>query len=135
LFAGVGLRARGLLDEGLAGADAAFSQTARRWNVLPIDPFEIRTTARQRIWRQLLLAIERELVLAGSWRGMIAGDLTEYLFARSSGHFASLMSLISRGCYRAVRTGAESLTAGLPDEVRIDQAAEDARGQLPGRPG
>jgi hypothetical protein len=40
------------------------------------------------------------------------------------------MSLISRGCYRAVKTGAESLTAGLLDEVRIDQAAEDARGQL-----
>jgi len=83
-------------------------------------------------------------VLAGSWRGMIAGDLPEYLFARSTGHFASLMSLISRGCYRAVRTGAESLSAGLLDEVRIDQAAEDARGQLqaatgtgqpPARPG
>jgi hypothetical protein len=56
--------------------------------------------------------------------------LAEYLFARSTGHFASLMSLISRGCYRAVKTGAESLTAGLLDEVRIDQAAEDARGQL-----
>jgi hypothetical protein len=41
LFVGVGLRARGLLDEGLAGADAAYSQTARRWNVLTLDPFEI----------------------------------------------------------------------------------------------
>ncbi|HCU93553.1 MAG TPA: AAA family ATPase, partial [Actinobacteria bacterium] len=46
------------------------------------------------------------------------------------GHFASLMSMIGRGCYRAIKTGAESLTAGLLDEVRIDQAAEDARGQL-----
>lgn len=130
LFVGVGLRARGLLDEGLSGADAAFSQTARRWNVLTMDPFEVRTQAGQRTWRQLLLGIERDLVLAGAWRGMIAGDLTEYLFARSTGHFASLMSLISRGCYRAVRTGAESLTAGLLDAVRIDQAAEDARAQL-----
>ncbi|HUY45217.1 MAG TPA: hypothetical protein VMV92_05780 [Streptosporangiaceae bacterium] len=130
LFVGVGLRARGLPDEGLAGADAAFSQTARRWNVLSVEPFEIRTTAGRRTWRQLLLGIERSLVLAGAWRGMIARDLAEYLFARSSGHFASLMSLISRGCYRAIRTGAESLTAGLLDEVRIDQAAEDARSQV-----
>jgi hypothetical protein len=130
LFVGVGLRARGLLDEGLAGADAAFSQTARRWNVLSVEPFEIRTTAGHRTWRQLLLGIERGLVLAGAWRGMIARDLAEYLFTRSSGHFASLMSLISRGCYRAIRTGAESLTAGLLDEVRIDQAAEDARSQV-----
>jgi hypothetical protein len=125
-----GLRARGLLDEGLSGADAAFSQTARRWNVLTIDPFEIRTQEGRRTWRQLLLGIERDLVLAGAWRGMIARDLAGYLFARSSGHFASLMSLIGRGCYQAVRTGAESLTAALLDEVRIDQAAEDARSQL-----
>lgn len=130
LFVGVGLRARGLLDEGLAGADAAYSQTARRWNVLSISPFELTTAAGRRTWRQLLLGIERDLVLAGAWHGMIAADLAEYLFTRSSGHFASLMSLISRGCYRAVRTGAESLTAGLLDAVRIDQAAEDARGQL-----
>ena len=130
LFVGVGLRARGLLDEGLTGADAAYSQTARRWNVLTIEPFEIRTPAGQRTWRQLLLGIERDLVLAGSWRGMIAGDLPEYLFSRSSGHFASLMSLIGRGCYRAVRTGTESLTAALLDAVRIDKAAEDACGQL-----
>ena len=130
LFVGVGLRARGLLDEGLTGTDAAFSQTARRWNVLTIDPFEIRTPAGRRTWRQLLLGIERDLVLAGSWHGMIAQDLADYLFTRSSGHFASLMSLISRGCYRAARTGAESLTTGLLDAVRIDQAAEDARSQL-----
>ena len=130
LFAGVGLRARGLLDEGLAGADAVFSQTARRWNVLPLEAFEIRTQEGRRTWRKLLLGIERELVLTGSRHGMIATDLADYLFARSTGHFASLMSLISRGCYRAVKTGAESLTAGLLDQVRIDQAAEDARGQL-----
>lgn len=130
LFVGVGLRARGLLDEGLSGADAAFSQTARRWTVLTLQPFEVASHTGKGIWRQLLLGIERELVLAQAYRGMVAKDLSDYLFARSSGHFASLMSLISRGCYRAVKTGAESLTASLLDEVRIDQAAEDARGQL-----
>ena len=41
---------------------------------------------------------------------MLADDLADYLFARSTGHFASLMSLISRGCLRAIRTGAERLT-------------------------
>jgi len=29
----------------------------------------------QQTWRQLLLGIERELLLARSWRGMIAQDL------------------------------------------------------------
>ncbi len=130
LFVGVGLRARGLLDEGLSGADAAFSQTARRWSVWSLDPFEIATKAGRATWRQLLLGIERELVLARADRGMVARDLSDYLFARSSGHFASLMSLISRGCYRAVKTGTEALTAELLDTVRIDQAAEAAREHL-----
>lgn len=130
LFVGVGLRARGLLDEGLCGADAAFSQTARRWSVLSLDPFEIATKQGRSTWRQLLLSIERELVLANGHRGMVARDLSDYLFARSSGHFASLMSLISRGCYRAVKTGAEALTVELLDQVRIDQAAEAARDHL-----
>lgn len=130
LFVGVGLRARGLLDEGLCGADAAFSQTARRWSVLSLDPFEIATRPGRDTWRQLLLSIEREVVLAKAHRGMVARDLSDYLFARSSGHFASLMSLISRGCYRAVKTGAEALTVELLDRVRIDEAAEAAREQL-----
>jgi hypothetical protein len=130
LFVGVGLRARGLLDEGLSGADAAFSQTARRWTVLSLQPFEIGTGAGRRTWRQLLLGIERDLVLARAHRGMVAVESADYLFARSSGHFASLMSLISRGCYRAVKTGAEALTVELLDGVRIDQAAEAARSEL-----
>lgn len=130
LFVGVGLRARGLLDEGLFGADAAFSQTARRWNVLALQPFEIRTAPGRRTWRQLLLGIERDLVLANTHRGMVATDLADYLFARSSGHFASLMSLISRGCYRAIKTRAEALSVELLDAVRIDEAAETARGEL-----
>ena len=129
-FVGVGLRARGLLDEGLSGADAVFSQTARRWNVLTLQPFTATTDTDRRVWRNLLLSIERQLVLAEHHRGMLADDLSDYLFARSTGHFASLMSLISRGCYRAVKTGAEALTAGLLDDVRIDEAAETARQHL-----
>jgi hypothetical protein len=130
LFVGVGLRARGLLDEGLTGADAAFSQTARRWSVLSLDPFEVASLAGQTTWRNLLLGIERQLVLADASRGMLADELSDYLFTRSSGHFASLMSLIARGCYRAVKTGAEQLTTGLLDQVRIDEAAEKARRSL-----
>jgi len=78
----------------------------------------------------LLLGIEREVVLANGRRGMIADELGEYLFTRSTGHFASLMSLINRGCFRAVTTGAEALSAGLLDAVRIDEAAETARTAL-----
>ena len=79
---------------------------------------------------ELLLAIEKDLILAGNHPGMVADDLADYLFARSTGHFASLMTLITRGCRRAVRTGTEELTRDLLDRVRNDAAAEAARQEL-----
>jgi len=130
LFVGVGLRARGLLSEGLPGADAVYSQTARRWNVLELLPFTQTGRSEKATWRALMLAIERELVLADAYQGMLAEDLSPYLFTRCSGHFASLMSLINRGAARAIRTGTERLTTTLLDQVRIDEAAETARAQL-----
>jgi hypothetical protein len=69
-------------------------------------------------------------VLAAAHPGMIADDLADYLFARSTGHFASLMTLIARGCRRAARTGTEKLTRDLLDQVRNDAAAEAARQEL-----
>jgi hypothetical protein len=78
-------------------------------------PFSIRDEPGREEWRRLLLSVERQLVLAGRYPGMLADDLPDNLFARSSGHFASLMALISRGCLRAVRTSAERLDTALMD--------------------
>jgi hypothetical protein len=81
-------------------------------------------------WRSLLLAVEQRLVLAGKYPGMLADELSDYLFARSTGHIGSLMTLVSRGCQRAIRTGAERLDTGLLDQVKNDAAAESARVRL-----
>ncbi|MER0478620.1 hypothetical protein ABR737_09775 [Streptomyces sp. Edi2] len=59
---------------------------------------------------------------------MLAEDLSDYLFARSTGHFASLMALINRSCLRAIRTGAERLDEEL---MSRDRCRSPAR---PGRP-
>jgi hypothetical protein len=40
------------------------------------------------------------------------------------------MTLISRGCWRAIHIGAEQLTVELLDQVRNDEAAEQARQEL-----
>jgi hypothetical protein len=61
---------------------------------------------------------------------MLAGELSDYLFARSTGHIGSLMTLLNRGCQRAVRTGTECLTAELLDTVKCDAASEAARREL-----
>jgi hypothetical protein len=130
IYVGVGLERRGLISEGLAAGEEELAQNARRWTTLGVDPFEIETETGRRTWRQLLLAIEKDLVLAGAHPGMVADELADYLFARSTGHFASLMTLITRGCRRAIRTGTETLTRDLLDQVRNDAAAEAARQEL-----
>lgn len=130
LFVGVGLRERGLFCEGMTAADAAFAQTGRRWTRLTMDPFQIRTTPGRREWRTMLLGLEKLLVLNGKTPSMLADELSDYLFARTTGHIGSLMDLINRGSGRAIRTGQERLNTELLDRVKIDEAAENARREL-----
>jgi hypothetical protein len=129
IYAGVGLAERRLFAEGLIGNNAVMAQTARRWTRLELPAFHVNDNAGRRHWHSLLKATERQLVLAKAHPGMVT-DLGDYLFARSSGHIGSFITLITRGCYKAIRTGAEVLTEALLDSVRIDEASEATRHQL-----
>lgn len=130
LMVGVGLTTKGLFSEGAGGQDTALAQTGRRTTRLGLRPFTIDAEAGRREWRQLLLALEQRVVLADKYPGMLADDLSDYLFARSTGHIGSLMTLINRGCQKAVRTGAERLGQELMDRVKNDEASETARREL-----
>lgn len=130
VFVGVGLAARGLFSEGYSYEEAVIAQTGRRTTKLDMRPFVIGTDEGRREWRRLLLALEKRIVLADKHPGMLADDLSDYLFARSTGHIGSLMTLINRGCHRAVRTGTERLTRELMDLVKNDEASEKARQEL-----
>lgn len=129
IYVGVGLAERRFFAEGLLGERAALAQTARRWTRLELPPFRITDEQGRQHWQQLLKATERQLVLARAHEGMLL-ELADYLFARSSGHIGSFITLIVRGCYHAIRTGQERLTAELLDAVRIDEASEQARRTL-----
>ncbi|QKT13751.1 AAA family ATPase [Rhodococcus sp. W8901] len=127
LYIGVDLQARGLMTEGLSASTSARAQTARRWTRLTVEPFDVSSRKGRTDWRRLLLGIEKNVILARARPGMIADELSDYLFARSTGHIGSLMTLINRGCYRAMRVGEERLTVMLLDGVKNDQASERAR--------
>lgn len=129
LYAGVGLAERRLFAEGLTGDSAVMAQTARRWTRLELPPFHLRDRAGRLHWRGLLKATERQLVLGSAEPGMLV-DLADYLFARTTGHIGSFITLITRGSYKAIRTGAEALSLPLLDTIRIDEASETARHQL-----
>jgi len=130
IYIGVGVAARGLLHEGMTTSEALFAQFGRRTTPLSLAPFLVETDAGRAQWRRLLLTIEHKLVLADTYPGMLADELSDYLYARSTGHFASLMTLIARGCLRAIRSGQERLSVELMDKVSNDAAAEDARQEL-----
>jgi hypothetical protein len=127
VYVGVGVRQRGLLVEGRSPEHALAAQFGRRTTALTLHRFEIEDEAARQQWRRLLLSIERLLVLTDLYPGIIADDLSDYLYARSTGHFASLMVLINRGCLRAIRTGAERLDVALMQSVKNDAAAEADR--------
>jgi hypothetical protein len=128
VFIGIGLVRSGLLDEGRRSTnDDVLAQTRRRTTVLGLDDFNLATRENRLAWRQLLLSVEQRIVLAEGGRGMVADVLRDYLYARSSGHIGSLMTLINRGCAMAIRTGAEALTEELLDNVKLDAAAEEKR--------
>ncbi|MET8337816.1 ATP-binding protein [Streptosporangium canum] len=130
IYVGVGVQQRGILREGFSREETLLAQFGRRTTALSLRPFEIEGEAGRQEWRTLLKTIERQLVLAEKYPGMLAHDLSDYLYARSTGHFASLMALINRGCLRAVRGGHERLDAELMDRVKNDAAAEGARKEL-----
>lgn len=130
IFAGVDLKDRGLFSEGDVHQGALLAQTGRRTTRLTMAPFDIKTEAGRKEWRATLLAIEQKLVLADKYHGMLADDLADYLYARSTGQIGSLMTLINRGCQRAVRSLHERLDESLLNKVKIDQAAEAARAEM-----
>lgn len=129
LFAGVALRERGLVGEGQLGENAAMAQTFRRWTVLSLAPYNLRTKQARTEWDRLLWNIERNMVLVDGHSGMLV-DMSRYLFARTTGHIGSLMDLLRRGASRAIRTGEERLDRELLDSIRIDEGAESERAEL-----
>lgn len=130
IYVGVGLARKGLYSDRTGHGNEVMDQTGRRTTPLGMDPFTIDNDAGRRAWRMLLLALERKIVLANTRPGMLADDLSDYLFARSTGHMNSLMTLLNRGCHRAVRTGTERLDRDLLDQVKNDVAAERTRKEL-----
>ncbi|MFH9944086.1 ATP-binding protein [Streptomyces murinus] len=130
IYVGVGVQQRGVLREGFSDRQSELAQFGRRTTPLTLPPFQIDDDEGRQYWQTLLKTIEQKLVLAEKYPGMLARDLSDYLFARSTGHFASLMALINRGCLRAIRSGHERLNKDVMDQVKNDAAAEAARKEL-----
>lgn len=125
VYAGVNLNDKGILEE---GSILETAQTARRWTLIPLQPFSIFDPVAEAEWEQLVKSIERRVVLAEAYQGMLL-NISDYLYVRSTGYIGSLMTLITRGITRAIRTGLERLDQNLLDRVLADTAAERRRAE------
>ncbi|MDX3800814.1 TniB family NTP-binding protein [Streptomyces sp. AK04-3B] len=130
IFVGVELGNRGLYSETDECGDVTLAQTARRTTPLSMERFSVDNDKSRREWRNLLLWLEKRIVLTGKFPGMLADDLSDYFYVRTKGHIGSLMTLVNRGCQRAVREGTERLDKELLDRVKIDAASEKGRKKL-----
>jgi Bacterial TniB protein len=127
ILVGVGLTEAGLFCEGRSMREAILAQTARRTTKFTLERFEVSSAEGRKQWRAVLRAIEKRVVLTEHQQGTLAGELSGYLYERSSGYIGSLMTLINRATARAIRTGSEALTEDVLQETTIDVAAESAR--------
>lgn len=107
--------------------DAARQQTDSRWTYVDVNPFAITTDEAKAQWRSFLLTIESKLVLSRLQPGILADDLSDYIWSRTSGRMQHITSLIVRGCARAIRSGDERLTRELLDQVKLERSAEFSR--------
>lgn len=130
IFVGVGVEAAGLFEEGLDPRDSIPAQLGRRWTRLEMPAFYIYTEQQRKEWRITLKEIERGVVLLHAHPGMIADDLSDYFFARTSGYIGSMMELARIGAYKAIKSGVERITRELLDTVQISRAAEKRRHEL-----
>lgn len=126
IFVGVGVEERGLFREGLTTPEWATAQLGRRWTRLDMPAFQINTETGRKEWRTVLLGLEKALVLCDSYPGMLADDLSDYFFARTSGYIGSMMQLILAGTAAAMREGRERLSKDLLDRIKLAQAAQQA---------
>jgi hypothetical protein len=95
-------------------AEAAATQTERRFDLVDLDPFDYSTPAGITAFLEHLAGIEDQLRLLRSFDGMLtAGEMPEYLFRRTRGIVGLLRRLIEDGCAKAITTGEERLTPTL----------------------
>nr|WP_081490076.1 TniB family NTP-binding protein [Mycobacterium sp. MOTT36Y] len=129
VFIGIGLRQRGLYSDGEYAGDV-LGQSGRRITGLTMREFSIDDEPGRWEWRRLLLSIEKRIVVADKEHGMLADDLSDYLWERSSGRIGSLMALITRACHLAITSGREVINQALLEGIRNDEASEQKRPEL-----
>ncbi len=133
ILIGVDIPRSGLLGEGRPGGDehigAAATQTARRFDLITLDPFRYDSLAGITAWARHLIGIEQQLRLLSTRPGMLTGGvMPEYLFRRTGGVVGRLERLIEDGATLAMDTGTECLTETLLDKVTTGPAEDTTSG-------
>lgn len=139
VFGGQELHERALLSEGKEQNNRRGS-TARRWTRIEVEPLKepAAKPSKDDQWTQLLLAFEKDIVLARAYPGMLYKDCRDVLWTRTQGNLATLNALLVRACRRAVTNRTERLDSEMLRSMRLDSAAQrlsELNGGTPPTPG
>jgi hypothetical protein len=117
VYAGVDVERAGLFN-GPRG-----QQLASRFSTVPATGFPYGTTVQRQAWQALVSGLESTLPLRAHARGTLA-RWDEHLHRRTGGLIGSLSHLVRGAAIDAILDGAEKVTRGHLDAVRLDHAAE-----------
>ncbi len=110
-------------DRGKSRNDDAPGQTGLRFDLAGLDRFSYAAPDGPAARIAHLVGLEQQLRLLNGCDGVLSGGgMPEYLSGRANGVLGVLKKLIQEGCRHAIETGAENITAELPDTPAIGPA-------------
>lgn len=126
VYAGVDLDDKGLYDTTGRRANGRMDQTARRWTLVRGERISIADKSGQTEWIQLIATLESQLALCAHPLGRLV-DCSDLLYERTTGSVGTLVELLKRASFLAMRDGTEQISPQLVERTPLPVGADAAR--------
>ena len=126
VYAGVDLNDKGLYDTTGRRTAGRMDQTARRWTLVRGERISAADKSGQAEWKQLVATLESQLALCAHPPGQLV-DSWDLLYERTTGSVGTLVELLKRAAFLAMRNGAEQIDEQLINRTPLPVGADAAR--------
>ncbi|MCZ4657747.1 hypothetical protein O4090_17600, partial [Dietzia kunjamensis] len=126
VYAGVNLNDKGLYDTTGRRTAGRMDQTARRWTLVRGERISAADKSGQAEWKQLVATLESQLALCAHPPGQLV-DSWDLLYERTTGSVGTLVELLKRAAFLAMRNGAEQIDEQLINRTPLPVGADAAR--------
>ncbi len=124
IYAGINCEGTGLLTEGNAVEQAAYSQTGHRFKKFDLEPYDFQNLKSKQEFLAVLATFESHLLLFQHPAQSLAKEMGEYIFARTSGFLGPISTLVREAASLAIKQGAERITVDILKKIKLDYDSE-----------